>query len=76
MRESRQPTRRMLDRNVSSTSNRADVLSYDVTLNLMMTTMCRTNISGLTVFQYFASMQDLVVWNYLRPLSGCAFCRN
>lgn len=52
MRESRQPTRRMLDSNVSSTSDRADDVSYDVTLNLMMTAVCRANISGLTVFQY------------------------
>lgn len=74
MRESRQPTRRMLDRNVSSTSNRADVLSYNVTLNLMMTAMCRANISRLTVFQCSIDAGSRCLG--LRPLSGCAFCPN
>ena len=52
MRESRQPTRRILDSNVPSSSKRADDISDNVTLNLMMTAVCRANISGLTVFQY------------------------
>ena len=43
---------RMSDCNVSSTSNRADDISYDVTINLMITAVYRANISGLTVFQY------------------------
>ena len=74
MRESRQPTRRMLDSNVSSTSNRADDVSYDVTLNLMMTAVCRANISGLTVFQCSHRRRSRCL--ELKPLSGCAFGPN